>query len=140
MVFSMITSTEEYEAILEHEDSDVRRRAISEEANEQTWMEILEKRSDLSAEIAMNKKLPSSIIDRLILSECSRTRSLIAMKRALSDEQFAKLAVDEDESVRTMIANNKKTPHMLLEQLASDRCLIVANAATRQLQNRGNAS
>jgi hypothetical protein len=132
----MITSAEEYELLVEHEDSDVRKRAVYEEATEQTWFAILAKRSDLLAEIAMNKKLPSSIINRLITVGCSRTRSLIAMKRALSDEQFARLAGDEDESVRNMIAKNKKTPVTLLNQLTQDKYNIVADSAINQLQSR----
>lgn len=132
----MIRSVQEYEALVKHEDNGIRRRAITEEANEHTWIEILAKRSDLKPEIAMNKRLPSSIVDQLIASGCSRTRSLIAMKRALSDDQFEKLAVDDDESVRHMIANNKKAPRRLLEMLTRDACSVVSNAAREALQSR----
>jgi hypothetical protein len=84
----MITSVEEYVSLVEHDDNDVRRTAISDEAQAHTWHAILDNRPDLAAEVAMNKKLPAEIVDRLIASGCSRTKSLISLKRALSHEQF----------------------------------------------------
>ena len=132
----MINSAEDYEFIVENDDIESRRRAVTEEAHEETWRTILANRPDLSADVAMNKRLPPSIIDCLIANRCSRTRSLIAMKRSLSEEQFQRLAGDEDESVRTMIANNKKIPPAVLEQLARDECETVFEAARQQLRNR----
>ena len=135
---SMITSVEEYVSLVEHDDNDVRQTAVSDEADALTWHAILENRPDLSSEVAMNKKLPSEIIDRLITNECCRTRSLVALKRALSHEQFLKLANDEDESVRAMIANNKKTPLKILERLVHDEFEIVSEAAKTQVACRGD--
>jgi hypothetical protein len=136
----MIKSVEEYVSLVEHDDNDVRRKAISDEANAYTWHAILDNRPDLAADVAMNKKLPTEIVDRLIASGCSRTKSLIALKRALLYEQFQKLAGDEDESVRAMIANNKKTPFAILEHLVRDASEVVSDAAKTQLANRGNIS
>jgi len=136
----MITSLEEYVSLVEHDDNDVRRNAVSEEANAITWHTILENRPDLASEVAMNKKLPAEIVDRLIATGCSRTKSLVAMKRALSYEQFQKLAGDKDESVRAMIAKNKKAPTAILMQLIEDETEIVSEAAKLQRSNRGDMS
>ncbi len=134
----MIESFEAYVALVEHPDSDVRKTAITQGANEGVWISILDTRPDLAADVAMNKQLPASIIDRLIINECARARSLVAMKRALTAEQFCTLAIDKDESVRNMIANNKKAPQTILEQLADDECDIVSHAAKEQLKARSS--
>ena len=102
------------------------------------WISILDKRPDLDADVAMNKQLPASIIDRLILNGCARARALVAIKRALTDEQFCKLAIDDDESIRNIIANNKKAPLKILEQLADDECDLVSNSAKARLLARAS--
>lgn len=129
----MIASVQEYESIISHDDPNVRRRAILEEADAGTWLALLDNRPDLSSEIAMNKLLPPPIVDQLISSLCCRTRSLVAMKRSLSAEQFSRLASDEDESVRLLVVHNKKAPRALLEQLSDDHSVMVSEAALRRL-------
>jgi hypothetical protein len=128
----VIESVEDYISLVEQSN----RNAITERANEDVWISILESRPDLAADVAMNKQLPASILDRLIAGQCTRAKSLVAMKRALNDEQFRKLSIDEDESVRNMVANNKKTPVKILEQLLNDEFDIVSNAAKEQMQAR----
>lgn len=132
----MITSVEEYVSLVEHEDIQIRRVAVSAEATVCTWHAILKNRPDLASEVALNKKLPAEIIDRLIATGCSRTKSLIAMKRALTYEQFLKLAKDEEESIRAMIACNKKTPAAILEHLARDQSELVSNSAKKRFADR----
>jgi hypothetical protein len=83
----------------------------------------------------MNKKLPTAIVDRLIATGCSRTRTIIALKHSLSEQQLLKLSCDEDDSVRALIANNRKTPRAILEQLLHDESPIVSEAAIKQLDN-----
>jgi hypothetical protein len=132
----MITSLKEYVLLLEDNDADVRRTLATEEASAQTWHVILDNRPDLASEVAINKKLPSEIVDRLIATGCNRTRSLVAMKRALTNEQFQRLASDMNESVRALIASNKKTPIAILEHLAHDESEIVLGAAKAQMSYR----
>lgn len=134
----MIESVEGYVSLVEHADSDARRTAITLVASEAIWNQVLDERPELAADVAMNKHLPNSVIDRLIVNECSRARSLVAMKRALTDEQFRKLAIDDDESVRNMIANNKKIPLKILEQLKDDECRMVSQSAKEKLQARSS--
>jgi hypothetical protein len=83
----------------------------------------------------MNKKLPTAIVDRLIATGCSRTRTIIALKRSLSEQQLLKLSCDGDDSVRALIANNRKTHRAILEQLLHDESQIVSEAASKQLDN-----
>ena len=130
----MIESIEGYLVLLEQSS----RNAITETAPMDVWVSILESRPDQAADVAMNKNLPASILDRLIAGKCSRARSLVAMKRSLNDEQFRKLSTDKDESVRNIIANNKKTPVSILEQLLTDPWDFVAHSAKEQLQARSS--
>lgn len=122
--------------LIEHENASVRRAAISDLASEHTWNTILDARPDYSSLVAMNKHLPTSIVDRLIAAGCSRTKTFIAMKRSLSHQQFFKLSIDDDESIRAMIANNKKTPISILERLLLDTSEIVSEAARNQIRHR----
>ena len=78
----MIESIEGYVVLLEQSS----RNAITETAPMDVWVSILESRPDQAADVAMNKNLPASILDRLIAGKCSRARSLVAMKRSLNDE------------------------------------------------------
>ena len=134
----MITSLKEYMSLVEHPAIDSRRAAVLDEADAPTWHAILDARPDLSSDVAMNKKLPTAIVDRLIATGCSRTRAFIALKRSLSQQQLLKLSCDEDDSVRALIANNRKTPRAILEQLLHDESQIVSEAASKQLGNHGD--
>ncbi len=132
----MIESLEEYISILEDSDSLLNRRAANDAASKETWELILHKRPDLADSVAFNKKLPREIVDQLITHEAARVRSIVAMKRILTEDQFLELANDTDESVRIMIANNRKTPTRILEQLRFDSCELVKSAALSRLANR----
>jgi hypothetical protein len=134
----MIESKDDYEAILNNEDLTTRRKAATEAASYEVWLDILSQRPDLEEEVAFNKHLPAAILDILIDSRSHSVRAAIAMKRALNNQQFLKLANDTDDSVRIMVANNRNAPKAVLDILASDPCEIVLNAARRQLQDRSD--
>ncbi len=136
----MIESLKEYESILDSDDLAIRRKAATETATAEVWLDILVRRPDLAEDVAFNKHLPATILDILIDSSSAHVRSTIAMKRGLEHKQFEKLAKDNDDSVRIMIANNRKTPQPVLEELEYDSCESVSLAANLQLQVRSNAS
>jgi hypothetical protein len=133
---AVINSSFEYQAILDSDDRNARRRAIDGVASSEVWFEILESCPELTEDVAFNKHLPAVVLDRLIQHESPRVRSIVAMKHALSIEQFAVLADDAEESVRIMIANNKKTPLVVLDKLCCDSCQHVAIAAKARRQFR----
>lgn len=128
----MIESVEDFISMVENSD----RSAITEKATEGVWVSILNRRPDLAVNVAMNKHLPASILDQLISSDCSEAKAFVAMKRSLTEEQFLKLSLDKDESVRNLVASNRKTPFSILERLATDECEIVSHSAREQLQAR----
>ena len=136
----MIESLNDYESILESDDLTVRRKAATETAIPEVWLEILVRRPELAEEVAFNKHLPNTILDILIENSSPQVRSTIAMKRALEHKQFEKLASDQDDSVRIMVANNRKTPRRVLEKLEYDPCERVSLAARSQLQGRSDTS
>lgn len=132
----MIKTSEEYITLVESVDVGNRRLAITMCADEEVWLTVLERRPDLAADVAMNKHLPKSIVNLLVTSTSCRVRSLVAMKRSLDRAQFEQLARDEDESVRMMVAHNKKSPQIVLDLLSRDPCEGVAFAARSQLKER----
>ena len=136
----MIESLKDYELILDSDDLVTRRRAATETATPEVWQEILTRRPDLEEEVVFNKHLPETILELLVNSNSPRVRSAVAMKRALNEQQFQRLATDTDDSVRIMVSNNKKTPQVVLEKLVYDSCESVSIAARRQLRDRGNTS
>lgn len=128
-----IQSLNDFISMINHNDKSITMASASEDV----WYEILSKRPDLSADIAMNKCLPSNIIDLLIDNPTERVRSIVAMKRSLTVNQFFKLGVDPAETVRARIACNKKTPIELLVQLSNDDSSNVSLSANKQLELRG---
>ena len=77
----MIESLSDYESILESDDLTVRRKATTETAIPEVWLEILIRRPELAEVVAFNKHLPNSILDLLIENSSPQVRSAIAMKR-----------------------------------------------------------
>lgn len=132
----MITSVEEFESMVTSDDISLLRAGVTDCATPEVWFAILAKRPDLAGAVAMNKQLPTSVIDVLIVNPCSRARSLIAMKRRLTADQFERLSRDPDESVRALVASNVKAPLEVIERLADDAWEMVAEHAIRQLSER----
>jgi hypothetical protein len=60
---------------------------------------------------------------------------MVAMKNKLTDELFALLAKDQDDSVRATLVHNKKIPSDILGRLVGDQSQIVS-AAARERQSQ----
>lgn len=136
----MIESLREYESILESDDVAIRLKAAPETASADVWLDILVRRPELAEEIAFNKHIPALVVDKLIESASACVRCAIAMKRGLELSQFERLATDDDESVRIMVTNNKKTPQSILYRLTYDTSEYVANSARMSLHHRKDSS
>ena len=130
----MILSASEFVRLRTSDDPDEYRRAASDEASEDVWIEIIENYSDMKIWVAANKTVPLSVLSRLSDDPDPEVRFAVASKRKLDQSLFEKLARDKDESVRQRIAYNKKTPLEILELLAVDSEEMVSSVAKERLQ------
>jgi len=105
------------------------------QAEDQTWMDILAVYPELARCVARNKTIPEFIIEQLANSEDVDVRWSIACKRRLSQGVMSRLAQDADATVRHRIACNPKVTRQTLELLSVDPDKMVAASAKRRLQS-----
>ena len=97
----MLTTSEEFVALVDQGDAVSQERLRSETATESVWMEIINKYPDYKPAVSLKKNLPDGILKLLATDSDPLIRSTIAMKRALSSELFDLLAADSHELVRS---------------------------------------
>ncbi|MEP7220217.1 MAG: hypothetical protein ABI876_14940 [Bacteroidota bacterium] len=132
----MIESAEEFVRLRCSEDPDLYTRAAWEEAPEEIWHELLLKYHDdpdMRFGIALNKKLPASIIMILAKDDSWRIRYTIAQKRSVDRAVRELLSRDDDEPVRKAVAVNSKTPRDILESMVNDPVSEIAERARKRL-------
>jgi hypothetical protein len=130
----MIFSASEFVRLRTSDDPEEYRRAASDEASEDVWIEIIENYSDMKIWVAGNKTVPLSVLSRLSDDPDPEVRFAVASKRKLDQSLIEKMACDKDESVRQRIAYNQKTPLEILELLAADSEEMVSSVAKKRLQ------
>ena len=124
-----IESAADYFAGMESDDHQVRRSAVTGEAGAELWEAALREYPDRRGAVALNKNLPTEILDALARDDDPRIRRLIAQKRRLSEASFNLLARDGDEGVRLVLARNPKLPNVVREVLLQDEWSEVREAA-----------
>jgi hypothetical protein len=129
----MISSADEFARLRTSEDRREYHRAAHDEAPESVWLEVIAKHPDLRGWVACNKTVPISILELLSSDHDVSVRSMVAMKRRLTEKLYRKLAEDHDASVRERIACNAKCPRDILLILTKDPESFVADAARRRL-------
>jgi hypothetical protein len=87
-----IESAEDYFAGMYSDDHEVRRSAVTGEAEAEVWEAALRDYPDRHGAVALNKNLPVEILDALARDNDPRIRRLIAQKRRLSEATFNLLA------------------------------------------------
>ncbi|WP_146057193.1 MULTISPECIES: hypothetical protein [unclassified Streptomyces] len=132
----MIESIEEFLHLSASDDPREHRKAITEEAPEQIWIDLINGFAAERAAIAMNKTLPLSVLDILSRDPDSRVRSLVAMKKKLTPEILDRLARDEYEPIRHRVAQHKNTSMETLEVLRRDSWEQVRETADEHLRGR----
>lgn len=128
----MITSAWAFKQLCENE-SDA--SFAWQQAEDQTWIDILATYPELARCVAGNKTIPEFIIEQLASSQDVDVRWRIACKRRLSEGLMSRLAQDADASVRHRIACNPKVIPKILESLSVDPDKMVAASAQRRLQS-----
>jgi hypothetical protein len=133
---SMIESASEFIRLRESEQPEQQHRATHDFVSDDVWFEVLRERPDLAEWVAVNKTVSLTMLRHLAISPDVRVRYSVAMKRKLDGQLFDLLSRDEDESVRSCIAWNRKAPLPILERLSVDESPLVAKAAQERLSAR----
>ncbi len=129
----MIKTVEEFIRLRTSEDRDEYLRAANEEAPIEVWEKLIKEHEDMRQWVALNKKVPLSILEILSNDPDPQVRSCVALKRKLNRKLFEKLARDSDESVRMRIVRNPKTPEDIIKILYNDEWIEVRKAAEERL-------
>lgn len=131
----MIKSANEFIKLRLSSNPDDYFRAANEEAEHETWIDLINNHEDMREWVAHNKKIPLEIILILAKDDNSTVRHHIASKRKIPDDVKEILANDEDESIRMAIARNKSTPRFILETLAYDDWEEIVKVVEQRLMN-----
>ena len=129
----MIESVEEFLELRERDDEESRHRLRWDIASPVVWREIIQSHPEWKRTVTLNKVLDHATLALLATDEDQLVRSDIAQKRKLSHELFAQLAADPEEAVRTRVAFNPQAPEELIRQLVSDPSRVVREAALARL-------
>lgn len=136
----MIDSLDTFLNLLNSDDSTLRRQALVDSAPLEVWKRIVELAPGEAKWVALNKTIPTAIMELLALDKSEDVRSCLATRRALTRPLFELLANDTSERVRANIARNKKAPLDIVEALANDGNEFVASVAKNRLEPGANLS
>jgi hypothetical protein len=114
----MICSAEEFVRLRTSKEPSEYLRAANDCAPVEVWCKVLAEFPEMRRWVAHNKTVPTEIL------------SLLARD---APELIARLAEDEDATVRERVAYNRKTQAGVLQVLCSDGEEVVAVAARRRL-------
>jgi hypothetical protein len=116
----MIESADEFARLCHSDDRGDNLRARTEEALEPTWLSTIDRFPEWRVEVARNKTVPISVLERLVADPDRLVRLAIAAKRKATPELLERLARDPYESIRLQVARHKNTPLPVLESLRND--------------------
>jgi hypothetical protein len=129
----MIDSADEFIRLRYSDDPREYRRAASEPAALNVWLELIERHPDSRVWVARNKTVPLEVLSTLAGDTSQEVRFAVSMKRKLTPELLSRLADDPDESIRLQVARHRNTPKGILEKLAGDDWETVASVAAERL-------
>ena len=130
----MIDSAEEFIRLRQSDEPADYCRATDDTATESVWLDLIERYPEMREWVALNKKLPESVLWRLVRDQNPRVRWEVANRHQLTAEMFAELAKDSDEGVRARVCWNKRAPQQVVKQLALDASRLVAEAASHRIK------
>lgn len=110
------------------------------EADAAFWEEVLAKRAEYVAAVAMNRKLPHSILVKLSENSDWRIRHSVAQQRKCPQDLLQLLAGDPEALVRGAVAGNKSTPREILELLKEDPDWTVSKKVLARLRRLDGAT
>ena len=132
----MISSAEEFLALMRSDDPEDYHRFRNDSAPLNVWEELITKYSLANEWVALNKTSPVEILARLADDPRVLVRAQVASVRRITEDTQEKLAHDSDASVRNSLANNAKAARRILELLAEDPQEFVRNSARKRLSER----
>ncbi len=115
-----ITSSDEYIAMLDSEDTEINVQAAYVSASEEVWYNIIASYPEVKKWVINNKTVPHSILEYLANDPDDDIRRWVARKRKANEELLLRLATDPSESVRLAVAFNQSTPRSVLDILVAD--------------------
>jgi hypothetical protein len=129
----MIDSVDEFIRLRYSDDPNEYRRAASEPAALEVWLELIEQHPDSRVWVARNKTVPVEVLSILAGDPSPDVRFAVSTKRKLTPELLERLADDPDESVRLQVARHQNTPKETLERLGQDDWENVASVVAERL-------
>jgi hypothetical protein len=129
----MITSAGEFIRLRYSDDPNEYRRAASEPAALDVWLDVIDRYPEARVWVAHNKTVPIEALAILAEDSNPKVRFAVSAKRKLTSEILNRLAGDPDESVRLQVARHRNTTKETLGRLARDDWKNVASAAAERL-------
>lgn len=129
----MIRSAEEFVRLLSSDVKSEYRRAREEQAAPGVWEDVIARYPEDRVWVVLNRTSPIALLARLAEDEDASVRSAVAGTRRIDLETFRRLARDSDAGVRLAVARNANVPSSVLESLVSDEWDEVARVARMRL-------
>jgi hypothetical protein len=133
----MITSAQEFLALMRSDKEDDYHRLRHEEAPMEVWEELLSVYPLANEWVVRNKTSPVEILRKLAKDPRAVVRAEVAMTRRITEDMQNDLVSDLDASVRCALANNSRVSNGVLRRLSEDPEGFVKEAALRQSARRG---
>jgi hypothetical protein len=102
----MITSATEFIRLRESDDLTEQKRASTEFAEMNIWLEVIERYPDFKVWVIHNKEIQTEILELLSKDPNPEIRSAVARKRKINKAIKENLSKDPDENVRFALRSN----------------------------------
>jgi hypothetical protein len=116
----MINSAEEFIKLRTSNSKEDVDRATYDDAEAQTWIEVIDKYPTYKEWVIHNKTVPVEVLESLATDADPRIRSAVARKRMINDKIFRLLAADLDVNVRQSLISNTGLSVEKLKQIKTD--------------------
>lgn len=132
----MIATAEEFVALRESSAQEEYLRAARDNAPIAVWRDVIVRFPSMRRWVALNKTVPTEIMEVLAGETDPEVRRTVAMTNRLPLHLIVHLSRDPAECVRLRIACNRKAPIDVLKTLSADASVDVSNAALGRLHGK----
>jgi hypothetical protein len=136
----MIATAEEFVALRGSSIQEEYLRAARDNAPIAVWRDVIARFPNMRTWVALNKTVPTEILEVLARDTDPDVRRAVAMKNSLPVHLMVLLSHDQAECVRMRIACNKKAPIDVLRYLSADASVDVSSAALERLHGKAGDS
>ena len=116
----MIKDADEFYRLRNSELPEEYNRASNESAELETWLNVIEKYSDLKVWVIHNKTIQIEILEKLVKDADPNVRSAVARKRKINDKIIKLLSNDTNENVKYSLICNTKMGLEHLNNISTD--------------------